>query len=407
MTWADLFFEKQPTFEFPFITHRKDVLVGLSNTFKCRWRLEEYNQFVNKSSTECGVAGFFVFRDKSYFKNLNIDKSLVRGFLRDCYLPENIDSFYLDGCFEVGDKEKYEEILSKKVTHRFFNKVEIVDDKVYKSCIVPEYDNVHENEKEWYKFLDGKFSRIPKVYSVDPLIMQKIDGKHLWEVNENKSTIIENYCDTFDALHSIGSVKGSSGECMSVYFTKSWKRVSEVGCFLKYVNQSVIRINGVYCPNPIHDLSTFEDYISGIVDVKEYNVIHGDPSFSNSLVDKDNQIWLIDPRGSFGKTKIYGDKRYDWAKLYYSAVGNYDSMNSKKFSVKISDIPEVELEIASNGYEEYGEMILERSGMSQREMDLIHATLWLSLTGYVKEDIEAALFSFYMGCYIWGTRAIT
>ena len=194
---------------------------------------------------------------------------------------------------------------------------------------------------------------------------------------------------------------------MSVYFTKSWKRVSEVGCFLKYVNQSVIRINGVYCPNPIHDLSTFEDYISGIVDVKEYNVIHGDPSFSNSLVDKDNQIWLIDPRGSFGKTKIYGDKRYDWAKLYYSAVGNYDSMNSKKFSVKISDIPEVELEIASNGYEEYGEMILERSGMSQREMDLIHATLWLSLTGYVKEDIEAALFSFYMGCYIWGTRAIT
>ena len=110
-------------------------------------------------------------------------------------------------------------------------------------------------------------------------------------------------------------------------------------------------------------------------------MIHGDPSFSNSLVDKDNQIWLIDPRGSFGDTKIYGDRRYDWAKFYYSAVGNYDSMNSKKFSVKISDIPEVELEIASNGYEEYGEMILERSGMSQREMDLIHATLGYLLLG--------------------------
>ena len=92
-------------------------------------------------------------------------------------------------------------------------------------------------------------------------------------------------------------------------------------------------------------------------------------------------------------------------------MGNYDSMNSKKFKVNIvgsgGGVPEVKLEIKTNGYEEYGDMILERSGMSKREMDLIHANLWLSLTGYVKEDVEAALFSFYMGTYIWSTRAIT
>ena len=95
----------------------------------------------------------------------------------------------------------------------------------------------------------------------------------------------------------------------------------------------------------------------------------------------------------------------------FSAVGNYDSMNSKKFKVIIvgsgGGVPEVELEIKTNGYEEYGDIILQRSGMSKREMDLIHANLWLSLTGYVKEDVEAALFSFYMGTYIWSTRAIT
>ena len=408
LTWADLFFEKEQTFEMVDVTYKTHLMVGLSNTFKCRWRLEEYNRFVNKSSTECGIAGFFVFRDKSKFNNINVDKSLVRGFLRSEYLNENIDSFYLDGCFEVGEKEKYEEILSKKVTHRFFNKVEIKEDKVYKSCIVPSYEDVHQNEKDWYKFVGDKFERTPKVYSTDPLIIQRIDGKHAWEVEQDKSTIINNYCDTFDSLHSLGTQKGDySGECMGVYFTKSWKRVDEVAPILIYVSQESIKSNGKYCQNPIRNLSVFEDTISGIVGVDEYNVIHGDPSFSNSLVDKDNNIWLIDPRGSFGDTKIYGDKRYDWAKLYYSAVGNYDSMNSKKFKVNIKDIPDVELEIASNGYEEYGDMILERSGMSQREMDLIHATLWLSLTGYVKEDIEAALFSFYMGTYLWSTRAIT
>ena len=402
LTWADLFFEEEPEFSFD-----NDLLVGLSNTFKCRWSLDEYKQLVNEPSTTQGVAGFFVFKDKSKFDKLSIDKSLVRGFLRDCYLPENIDSFYLKKCFEVGEKEKYEEILRNKVTHRFFNKVVIEGDKVYKECILPEYDDVHQNEKDWYAFVNKKFDRIPKIYSVDPLVMERIEGKHAWEISENKSTIINNFCDTLDALHALGTSKGSAGECMNVYFTKAWKRVYEVAPLLRHLNQPVIRINGKDCLNPIYDLSVYEDSVSGIVNDDDYHIIHGDPSFSNSLVDDDNQIWLIDPRGSFGDTKIYGDRRYDWAKFYYSAVGNYDSMNSKKFKVTIGDIPDVQLEIDSNGYEEYGDMILERSGMTQREMDLIHANLWLSLTGYVKEDVEAALFSFYMGTYIWSTRAIT
>ena len=401
LTWADLFFENDQKFFF-----RDELLVGLSNTFKCRWSLKD-KKFVNESSTEEGVAGFFVFKDKSKFKDLTIEKSLVRGFLTDNYTQKDIDSFYLSGCFEVGEKERYEEILANKITHRFFNEVKIDGDRVYKRCIDPKYDDVHQNEKSWYKAIGGRLKNIPTIHSINPLVMDKIEGKHAWEVSGNKSTIINNYCDTLDALHALGTSKGSAGECMNVYFTKSWKRVHEVAPLLRYLNQPVIKINGKHCQNPIYDLSTFEDVVSGIVNDDDYHIIHGDPSFSNTLVDKDNQIWLIDPRGSFGNTKIYGDRRYDWAKFYYSAVGNYDSMNSKKFKVTIGDIPDVELEIDSNGYEEYGDIIIERSGMSKREMDLIHASLWLSLTGYVKEDVESALFSFYMGTYLWSTRAIT
>ena len=109
---------------------------------------------------------------------------------------------------------------------------------------------------------------------------------------------------------------------------------------------------------------------------------------------------MIDPRGTFGSTQIYGDKRYDWAKFYYSASGNYDSINSKKFEVTISG-DKVNLEIESNGYEDYKNVILNRSGMTKREMELIHSTLWLSLTGYVKEDIEAVMYAFYRGCELW------
>ena len=59
------------------------------------------------------------------------------------------------------------------------------------------------------------------------------------------------------------------------------------------------------------------------------------------------------------------------------------------------------MNIVSNGYEEYADMILERSGMDSREMNLLHASIWLALTGYVKEDIDAVMFSFYMGTYLW------
>lgn len=400
LTWADLFFEKEQVF-----STNKDLLIALSNTFKCRWSLYDYNQLINEASTDRGIAGFFVFKNKEKFKHLKTDKSLVRGFLSDCYLPEDIDSFYLEGCFEVGEREKYENLLTKKINHRFFNEVKIVDDKIHKKCVDSDYVKVHEKEKEWYKFVYKKYNNIPKIHSFEPLIMDKIDGKHLWDIDTHKEQIITNYCDALDSLHSLDKINGSASECMSVYYTKSWKRVSEVFPVIKHLNSPTIRINDQQCQNPIYNLSTFEDYISGIVDDSDYCVIHGDPTFSNTLVDKDKNIWMIDPRGVFGNTTIYGDRRYDWAKLYYSAVGNYDSMNFKKFKVKVEDY-NVELQIQSNGFEEYGDFILERSGISKIEMELIHSSIWLSLTSYVKEDLDAVLYSFYRGCQLW-TEAIS
>ena len=61
LTWADLFFEETPEFDF-----NKDLLVGLSDTFKCRWKLDN-NKFVNEAATEVGVAGFFAFKNKERF----------------------------------------------------------------------------------------------------------------------------------------------------------------------------------------------------------------------------------------------------------------------------------------------------------------------------------------------------
>lgn len=62
------------------------------------------------------------------------------------------------------------------------------------------------------------------------------------------------------------------------------------------------------------------------------SVIHGDFCFSNILFDIGNQIIrLIDPRGRFGRKGIYGDARYDLAKLRHSVCDYYDFIQADLF----------------------------------------------------------------------------
>jgi dTDP-glucose pyrophosphorylase len=76
-------------------------------------------------------------------------------------------------------------------------------------------------------------------------------------------------------------------------------------------------------------------------------VVHGDLCLSNILYDLRSRVCkFIDPRGSFGSAGIYGDPRYDVAKLYHSIYGLYDFITNDLFHVEI-DGNRVELDIRS------------------------------------------------------------
>lgn len=62
-----------------------------------------------------------------------------------------------------------------------------------------------------------------------------------------------------------------------------------------------------------------------MLDVEAFNIIHGDLCFANILVDYNFSFKkVIDTRGKFGKYDIYGDFRYELAKLFHSVDGKYD-----------------------------------------------------------------------------------
>jgi hypothetical protein len=118
-------------------------------------------------------------------------------------------------------------------------------------------------------------------------------------------------------------------EVSAMYVDKTWKRLAELReqspDWVWMLDQDEIVVNG----RPLAGLSAIEDAVreraESLAQGAEVCIVHGDFCFSNILYDVPNQILrLVDPRGSFGRRGIYGDSRYDMAKLRHSVGGLYD-----------------------------------------------------------------------------------
>ena len=118
------------------------------------------------------------------------------------------------------------------------------------------------------------------------------------------------------------------------------------------------------------------------------------------MLKNDSTPMLIDPRGYFGNTEIYGDVAYDWVKLYYSLYSNYDQFNLKRFNLYINK-RDVMLEITSNKWEKLEDDFFDFVGdeITPKQMKLLLAITWLSLTTYAWEDYDSICGAFYNGLY--------
>ena len=158
-------------------------------------------------------------------------------------------------------------------------------------------------------------------------------------------------------------------------------------------------VNGRKCRNVFYYKEDIEEMVMKYLPEK-FTIIHGDCTFSNSLLKKNDIPVLIDPRGYFGKCEIYGDPAYDWTKLYYSLVSNYDQFNLKNFNLTIHE-SKVELIIASSSWEALEEYFFELLGekVERVQIKLFLAMIWLSLTTYAWDDYDSICGAFYNGLY--------
>ena len=173
--------------------------------------------------------------------------------------------------------------------------------------------------------------------------------------------------------------------------------MSKIEKLVPFADKEFIKINGDWYKNVFFDKEHFTQALGKMIP-QEFKLIHGDCTFSNLMFDTYSmKTILIDPRGYFGNTKLFGDVDYDWAKLYYSLSGNYDQFNLKKFTLDINK-KNVELTIRSNNWEDMEEFFFDHIGdANKNKIKALHAVIWLSLTTYAWEDYDSICGAFYNG----------
>jgi hypothetical protein len=155
--------------------------------------------------------------------------------------------------------------------------------------------------------------------------IERIKGIPLSFLNVNNSIsekVLEKVLSSISTIHEIST--DSTINIYANYFEKISKRINS------------------------YDFSNFADFETTknkiISFMKEYEsqnrgqigLIHGDPVFTNILIDHNDNIKMLDMRGKVGDTyTIYGDIFYDYAKIYQSLLG-YDSILMDK-EIDISD----------------------------------------------------------------------
>lgn len=398
LIWSDLVLPKE--FCFP---EKEADYVGLSRNFRCRWRYFE-DKFEEIPSEDCGVAGVFLFRDKRVLENVPYEGEFVK------WLRENeivFETFGLSRTKEYGlirewQKENCAEVGIERRC-RPFNQMTVQGDVIVKEGIDKQGKELAVREKNWYRFVEKfEYSRIPKIYSYEPLTMQRIQGKNVFEYElsfNEKRTVIKKIVAALRELHSFGSMETDYFSIYDAYVTKTFKRLDKIRDLIPFSSERYIIVNGRKCRN----VYFFKDELSELFSryrCGRFVFIHGDNTFSNMLLDKNLDPVLIDPRGYFGHTELYGDPAYDWAKLYYSVCGNYDQFNLKRFRLTISE-SEVKLQIVSNGWEEVVPYFcnLIKDEIDEKTLKLLHAVIWLSLTTYAWEDYDSICGAFYNGIY--------
>ena len=204
----------------------KEDYIGISQTFPCRWSYKD-GAFIEESSCEHGVAGFFLFSEKEKIKFMPESGELVR-WMQQKHLKYN--EIGLTGTKEFGLLEEYNKLEQEKC--RPFNKMTIKSDRVIKEGIDEQGRRLARRECAWYdKAKEIHIPSLPEIYGTDPLEMERIRGKNIYECRlpyEEKKEILRKLVESLQMLHEAEKIPADTFSIKEAYFNKTFDRIRDI-----------------------------------------------------------------------------------------------------------------------------------------------------------------------------------
>ncbi|WP_254761523.1 phosphotransferase [Natrinema marinum] len=311
-----------------------------------------------------------------------------------------------DVWLDVGHLDTYHRAAKEFLNAREFNELEVNE----KNVIAKHSDDTSTliSEINWYNQIPNQLQPyLPRLYdwstdvqdpyiemeyigypSLSDLQLYGSHGDHIWDNVFHR---------LFDMLAEFRQFKVESSSSViqnslkEIYLAKTRRRLSALhdsGRADAMFEAESVCINGRSYPDVSTILEEIEDlvYSVGLLDQEEFSVIHGDLCFPNILYDPRNGILkLIDPRGEFGEFTIYGDPRYDVAKLRHSVAGHYEHLINGRFSASYDpESASIDYEIYTTDRQKarkshFDALLEERDGISLKTVKLVEGLLFLSM----------------------------
>ena len=201
-----------------------------------------------------------------------------------------------------------------------------------------------------------------KIFSQLRIIIDDMSNFTTYDAEEIKSSLTEMYINkTIERLNKL-----RNDEKLKVYFNCAMivngETLDPIDTVIKRIKTDVKKIL-------VDNFNSF------------FTIIHGDLCFPNILIEeKFNFLRLIDPRGSFGSFKLFGDKRYELAKILHSIDGCYDYIIEDLFNIEYSNKC-IKYELYNNSafLKKLFKTEFNLSDTEYREIRLIESLLFLSM----------------------------
>ncbi|MFC1491335.1 sugar phosphate nucleotidyltransferase [Nitrospinota bacterium] len=379
-----------------------------------RWCLVETGKsgnvvgFIEKKENVKGgheaLAGYYHFINGDCLRNC-CEQVIVEGEkeLSDVLKLYNdihpIRARHTEAWYDFGHIDNLVDARKKLLQSRYFNSL-IVDSWLNTVTKVSDFDSKLQDELHWYlnipdelkvltprivktRQINGRMEMTQEYYGYPTLSELYVYGNMHPDIWLSILKLVMKIHDEFRKYS--GDMKPNA--VINMYLDKTWERINEVvksdSKWRRIFDYDKIVFNDAELLN----IGLLEKFIRGevgkLAESAFFCVVHGDFCFSNILFDINNKIIrLIDPRGNFGGKGIYGDARYDVAKLRHSICGKYDFIMEDLFYLQEEGNVfngEIFVDNSLNRISERYDSMLEESGYDLSDIKFIEGLLFFSM----------------------------